>query len=161
MHQHPRSPAVPPSAPKVPSRPTTGRDELREQDPIPASPSVDIKTVPARGLGIDSGSEHAEQTRDTAPGKEAMAKLNQIISVCALVCGDHQPWLTPFCTLQNYHTKAALIILHSRVDLPPSFTKGSDTPRVNRWVSHFVIVVDLHTSNTDACFGMIVQCRAR
>lgn len=38
------------------------------------------------------------------------------------------------CMLQNYHTKAALIILHSRVELPPSFAKGSDTPKVNRWV---------------------------
>lgn len=81
MHQHPRSPAVPPAAPKVPSRPTTARDDLREQDPVPASPSADIKTVSARGQGIDSGSEHAEQTREATPGKEAMAKLNQIISV--------------------------------------------------------------------------------
>lgn len=36
--------------------------------------------------------------------------------------------------LQNYHTKAALIILHSRVDLPQVYNKGSNTPRVNRWV---------------------------
>lgn len=36
---------------------------------------------------------------------------------------------------QNYHTKAALVILHSRVELPPSFSKGSSTARVNRWVS--------------------------
>lgn len=88
MHQHPRSPAVPSAAPtaapKVPSKPTTARDDLREQDPVPASPSADIKTVSARGLGIDSGSEYAEQTREAAPGKEAMAKLNQIISVRVL-----------------------------------------------------------------------------
>jgi hypothetical protein len=38
------------------------------------------------------------------------------------------------CSSQNYHTKAALIILHSRVELPASFNKGSDTPRINRWV---------------------------
>lgn len=37
---------------------------------------------------------------------------------------------------QNYHTKAALIVLHSRVDLPPSYPKGSDTPRINRWVRY-------------------------
>lgn len=81
MHQHPRSPVVPAAASKVP-RPTATREDLREQqDATPASPSSDIRAIPARGLGIDSGSEHAEQTREAAPGKEAMGKLNQIISV--------------------------------------------------------------------------------
>ena len=37
-------------------------------------------------------------------------------------------------SLQNYHTKAALIILHSRVNLPPVYSRGSETPKVNRWV---------------------------
>ncbi|KAJ5081588.1 Autophagy-related protein 13 [Penicillium alfredii] len=111
MHQHPRSPAVP-SAPNVP-RLTSAREDLREQELAPSSPTVDIRTNTTRGLGIDPGTEPSEQTRNMAPGKEAMAKLNQIIS--------------------NYHTKAALIVLHSRIDLPPSFNKGSDTPRVNRW----------------------------
>ncbi|KAJ5755639.1 Autophagy-related protein 13 [Penicillium manginii] len=41
--------------------------------------------------------------------------------------------LTIGLRLLNYHTKAALIVLHSRVDLPPSYPKGSDTPRINRW----------------------------
>lgn len=70
-----------------------------------------------------------------------MAKLNQIIAVsiwriyggCALAV----LLLTRDC-LQNYHTKAALIILHARADLPPTFSKGSDSPRVNRWVSQLV-----------------------
>ncbi|KAJ5619876.1 Autophagy-related protein 13 [Penicillium lagena] len=116
MHQHPRSPAVPSPTPNVSSRPTSARaDDLRDQEPTtPSSPTADIRTNLTKGLGIEAGSESADQVqRNAAPGKEAMAKLNQIIS--------------------NYHTKAALIILHSRVELPPSFTKGSDTPRVNRW----------------------------
>jgi autophagy-related protein 13 len=35
--------------------------------------------------------------------------------------------------IQNFHTKAALIILHSRVDLAPAYSKGKDEKRVNRW----------------------------
>ncbi|KAJ6049467.1 hypothetical protein N7499_011931 [Penicillium canescens] len=111
MHQHPRSPAVPSSAPSFPSRPTT-RDDVGDQDSTPSSPTVDMGSNSARGLGIEPGSQ-PEQARNAAPAKEALARLNQIIS--------------------NYHTKAALIILHSRVALPPSFTKGSESPRVNRW----------------------------
>lgn len=75
----------------------------QDEDRQPSGQALDT----TRGLGIDAGTDTA------APGKEAMAKLNQIIS--------------------NYHTKAALIILHARADLPPTFVKGSDTPRVNRW----------------------------
>ena len=35
--------------------------------------------------------------------------------------------------IRNFHTKAALIILHSRVDLKPAYSKGTDNHRVNRW----------------------------
>ncbi|BCR92522.1 putative autophagy protein Atg13 [Aspergillus chevalieri] len=104
MHQHPRS-----SAPTAPPRPNSSRSI----DP-PGSPTSDTRTNSSRGLGTESGSDSSEWTQKAAPPtKEVMAKLNQIIS--------------------NYHTKAALIILHSRVELPPSFSKGSDTPKVNRW----------------------------
>jgi len=36
--------------------------------------------------------------------------------------------------VQNYFTKAALLILHSRVSLPPAYAKDSGTRRVNKWV---------------------------
>ncbi|RAL16275.1 putative autophagy protein Atg13 [Aspergillus homomorphus CBS 101889] len=108
MHQHPRSPAPP--AP-VATRSSRSEDN-REQDPRPTSPAFDPRTS-SRGLGIETGAESPEQSQTRRPSKEAIAKLNQIIS--------------------NYHTKAALIILHARVELPPSLNKGSDTPRVNRW----------------------------
>ncbi|OJJ45499.1 hypothetical protein ASPZODRAFT_69585 [Penicilliopsis zonata CBS 506.65] len=111
MHQHPRSPA--PTAPGFPSRskqtyPSAHREQVSE-------PSPDTRTSStARGLGIDTGAEPQDQSqKTTAPGKDAIVKLNQIVS--------------------NYHTKAALIILHSRVELPPAFAKGSTTPKVNRW----------------------------
>ncbi|OJK02317.1 hypothetical protein ASPACDRAFT_76716 [Aspergillus aculeatus ATCC 16872] len=109
MHQHPRSPAPPPPASATRS---SRSEDNREQDTRPTSPAFDPRTS-SRGLGIETGPESPEQSQARRPSKEAIAKLNQIIS--------------------NYHTKAALIILHSRVELPPSFNKGSDTPRVNRW----------------------------
>ncbi|KAL2012296.1 hypothetical protein VTN00DRAFT_5014 [Thermoascus crustaceus] len=94
MHQHPRSRSPP--ATVSPSRANLTRTEnSRDQ-----------------GLGSSPQSPEAQRNGE-APAKEAIAKLNQIIS--------------------NYHTKAALIILHSRVDLPQVYNKGSDTPRVNRW----------------------------
>ncbi|KAF7593486.1 autophagy protein 13 [Aspergillus hancockii] len=107
MHQHPRSPA--PAAPTSSTRSTSSRS--REPDYRPNSPAADVRVHSSRGLGIETEPDSPGQT--VQPAKEAIAKLNQIIS--------------------NYHTKAALIILHSRVELPPSFNKGSDTPRVNRW----------------------------
>ncbi|KAE8147378.1 autophagy-related protein 13 [Aspergillus avenaceus] len=107
MHQHPRSPA--PAAPTSSARTNVSRS--RESDYRPNSPTVDAKVHSSRGLGIETESEMSGQT--VQPAKEAMAKLNQIIT--------------------NYHTKAALIILHSRVELPPSFNKGSGIPKVNRW----------------------------
>ncbi|KAJ5452843.1 Autophagy-related protein 13 [Penicillium cf. griseofulvum] len=100
------------SGAKLPPRPTA-RDDRREQQTAPSSPTVDMGSNSARGLGIEPGHQPSEQGRNAALGKEALTRLNQIIS--------------------NYHTKAALIILHSRVELPPSFNKGSESPRVNRW----------------------------
>ncbi|KAJ5225881.1 hypothetical protein N7468_007106 [Penicillium chermesinum] len=115
MHQHPRTPAVPSRAPppNLPSQPTSIRSDLREQDSAPASPTADIRTNIARGLGIEAGSDSSEAAKEALPGKEAIAKLNQIVA--------------------NYHTKAALIILDARADLPPSFNRGSQDPRINRW----------------------------
>ncbi|KAJ5089855.1 Autophagy-related protein 13 [Penicillium argentinense] len=113
MHQHPRSPAVPSPAPKPPARaPAAARDDVKDNDSIPPSPTVDIRTNSTKGLGIDAGAD-ASEPKMAAPSKESMAKLNQIVS--------------------NYHTKSALIILHSRVDLPPAYLKDSDKPRINRW----------------------------
>lgn len=37
--------------------------------------------------------------------------------------------------LKNYFTKAALIVLHARFSLPPAYARGSETKRVNKWVS--------------------------
>ncbi|BCS20557.1 putative autophagy protein Atg13 [Aspergillus puulaauensis] len=105
MHQHPRSPA--------PAAPTSSRPRSQDQDLRSNSPAFDLRTHPNRGLGIETENDSADQAQNPQPGPEAIGKVNQIIT--------------------NYHTKAALIILHSRVELPPSFPKNSNTPRVNRW----------------------------
>ncbi|GES63720.1 putative autophagy protein Atg13 [Aspergillus terreus] len=110
MHQHPRSPV--PQATSARSN-LSRSAERRESENRPTSPAADPRVQKSRGLGIETESESIDPAQSTQPSKEAVAKLNQIIS--------------------NYHTKAALIILHSRVELPPSYNKGSDTPRVNRW----------------------------
>ena len=69
MHQHPRSPA--PTAPSVSAR----SNSPRSQD-VPNSPTSDIRMNNSRG----SGSE-AELSEEAQKAKEAMTKLNQIISV--------------------------------------------------------------------------------
>ncbi|KAJ5327743.1 Autophagy-related protein 13 [Penicillium brevicompactum] len=121
MHQHPRSPA-PSGVPNIP-RPTPRDDRDERDDTAPSSPTVDTASNSARGLGIESGPQLAEQARIGIPGKETLGRLNQIIS-------SVDP---PSHLQQNYHTKAALIILQSRVSLPLAYNKGSDIPRVNRW----------------------------
>ncbi|KAL4869074.1 autophagy-related protein 13 [Aspergillus spectabilis] len=107
MHQHPRSPA--PAAPTSSVRPRS-QDQDRRSD----SPAFDLRTHPNRGLGIETESDTLDPAAQRSqPGKEAITKVTQIIS--------------------NYFTKAALIVLHSRVELPPAYNRGTNTPRVNRW----------------------------
>ncbi|KAH2201586.1 autophagy protein 13 [Aspergillus fumigatus] len=78
MHQHPRSPA--PAAPTSSTRSNRSTDH-RELDTDPSSPSSDVRMHNGRGLGIEPETEPSEQVqRNTQPAKEAMAKLNQIIT---------------------------------------------------------------------------------
>jgi autophagy-related protein 13 len=84
MHQHPRSPAVPSSAPKMPAKASAARDDLKDSDSVPPSPTTDGRYHPAEGLGIDGAADQTSKSsaRDSGPpGREAMTKLNQIISV--------------------------------------------------------------------------------
>ncbi|KAL9130076.1 MAG: hypothetical protein Q9217_001635 [Psora testacea] len=60
---------------------------------------------------------------NAAPSKDGIAKLNQIV--------------------QNYFTKAALVILNARVALPPAYGKDSRTRRVNKWFNVEVDETDL------------------
>ncbi|KAK2740517.1 autophagy protein 13 [Onygenales sp. PD_40] len=112
MHQNPRpSPATasPASSPRTnPAR----TNNMRDRNPDPNSPQAEVGPFTTTGLGIEQVAELFEQgTSSTAPAREVVAKLNQIV--------------------QQYHTKAALIILQSRVHLPPSYGKDSDIKRFN------------------------------
>lgn len=83
MHQNPRSPAGQPAAPapKLPSKLHPPRNDLRDQESTPASPTAYMRTHQTKGLGIEAGEGSSEPTKAVAPGQEALAKLNQIISV--------------------------------------------------------------------------------
>lgn len=84
MHQHPRSPARTPSS--FPARPSSARaeDQSRQDSGLNAQ-SSDTRTNTAEdaAAAADSGIESMDHAH--RPTKEAIAKLNQIISVCSLV----------------------------------------------------------------------------
>lgn len=106
MHQHPRAP--PASASPALSEQTNPTRTNNPRD-------RDINALRTNSpLTQESGSSEDFQPRDQQTDPTAqMQRLNQVI--------------------QNFFTKSALIILHSRVDLAPAYAKNSDTKRVNRW----------------------------
>lgn len=85
MHQHPRSRSPPatvspsPSSRANPTRTENSRDQVPGSSP--QSPEVGSNNL--RGPGVEAGAESFEQAEKNgeAPAKEAIAKLNQIISV--------------------------------------------------------------------------------
>jgi autophagy-related protein 13 len=109
MHQYPRPPpetASPANSERTnPTRTNNPRDR-EVQNLRNESPHTQNS-----GSSEDFATARQEQPADN-PGAE-IQRLNQVI--------------------QNFHTKAALIILHSRVDLAPAYSKGKDEKRVNRW----------------------------
>ncbi|KAL8832936.1 MAG: hypothetical protein Q9170_004639 [Blastenia crenularia] len=62
---------------------------------------------------MGEGSDALMRGHDDDPGRDGIQKLSQVV--------------------QNYFTKAAHIILHSRVSLPPAYHKGTYTKRINKW----------------------------
>ena len=93
--------------------------------PASASPALSEQTNPTRTnnqrdrdprtntQGSGSSEDFASTRTEHVDPSAQMQRLNQVI--------------------QNFYTKAALIILHSRVDLPPAYARNSDTLRINRW----------------------------
>ncbi|WEW58163.1 autophagy protein 13 [Emydomyces testavorans] len=105
MHQHRRSSSAV-ASPAYPSRSNSNRPATRERDAERFGPNI------SRGLGIDRQMDASDQEQSIESSeKTPEQKLDQVI--------------------QNYHTKAALIILHSRVDLAPSTFHGAI--RTNKW----------------------------
>jgi autophagy-related protein 13 len=109
MHQYPRPP--PETASPANSERTNPTRTNNPRDRDVQNLRNDSPHTQNSGSSEDFASAKQEQPTDN-PGAQ-IQRLNQVI--------------------QNFHTKAALIILHSRVDLAPAYSKGKDERRVNRW----------------------------
>ncbi|KZF21038.1 hypothetical protein L228DRAFT_269447 [Xylona heveae TC161] len=105
MHQYTRTPPRTASPANSPWTNPTRTNNSR--DPVQMNPPVD------KGAGDGDGDDGLQAQQPSSQSRDVKSKLNQII--------------------QNFHTKAALIILQSRVPLPPAHAKGTDTVRVNKW----------------------------
>jgi len=106
MHQHPRPP--PSSASPAISEQT---NPYRSNNPRDRDRDRDPDRTPSTQA---SGSSEDFVTTRQEPGTAAsMQRLNQVV--------------------QNFHTKAALIILHSRADLSPAYSSKTNEKRVNKW----------------------------
>ena len=109
MHQHPRPP------------PTSASPALSEQtNPTRTNNPRDRDVQALRNnspLTQGSGSsEDFGNGRQDQPADNPAAQLQRMSQV-----------------IQNFHTKAALIILQSRVDLSPAYSRNTDQKRVNKW----------------------------
>lgn len=107
MHQHPRPPprtASPASSPKTnPSRTNNSREEN-------IGTSLKKKSLDLHGGEGDETS--SSMSHPNGPSKDALKKLDQII--------------------QNFHIKAAILVLQSRIALPIVITQEG-TKKVNKW----------------------------
>ncbi|EHY60092.1 autophagy protein 13 [Exophiala dermatitidis] len=109
MHQHPRPPPVTASPANSEQTNPTRTNNPRDRD-LQA-----LRTTSPLTQGSGSSEDFANARQDSPadnPGVQ-MQRLNQVI--------------------QNFHTKAALIILQSRVELSPAYSQKTETKRVNRW----------------------------
>jgi autophagy-related protein 13 len=136
MHQHPRGPPASASPASSPWTNPTRTNNPREgyQNPRPRSQSEVSTNGEALGElddGVERGRPSPQQPSDTL--EDGKKKLNQIIQV-GRVRGNLGQRLID---RQNYFYKAFLIIVQSRMELPPSYTKGmNSTKRISKWVSH-------------------------
>ncbi|KAI4185923.1 MAG: hypothetical protein L6R41_003820 [Letrouitia leprolyta] len=106
MHQYHRPSPVTASPANSPRTNPTRTNNPREGEPSSPRPGSE------RG-DTGEGSDALMRGHDDDPSRDGVQKLSQVV--------------------QNYFTKAAHIILHSRVSLPPAFLKGTDVKRVNKW----------------------------
>ncbi|MCJ1360022.1 MAG: autophagy protein 13 [Icmadophila ericetorum] len=113
MHQHPRVPPVTASPANSPRTNPMRTNNPRDQDRGSSRSDSGRGTPSEQDIGVAEGDTLLRAQENSGQAKENLAKLSQVI--------------------QNYHTKAALIILQSRVSLPPAYAKGSEVRRVNKW----------------------------
>ncbi|KIW14711.1 hypothetical protein PV08_07495 [Exophiala spinifera] len=109
MHQHPRPP--PASASPATSEQTNPTRTNNPRDRDVQALRTNSPLTQGSGSSEDFAAARQEQPADNTVGQ--MQRLNQVV--------------------QNFHTKAALIILHSRVELSPAYSQKTDSKRVNRW----------------------------
>ncbi|KAL8992645.1 MAG: hypothetical protein Q9169_006941, partial [Polycauliona sp. 2 TL-2023] len=114
MHQLHRPPPVTASPASSPRTNPTRTNNAREGGPSNSRPSSGRGTLNEQAIDMGEGSDALMRGQDEAdPGRDGVQKLNQVV--------------------QNYFTKAAHIVLHSRVSLPAAYHKGTDIKRVNKW----------------------------
>ncbi|CAG8953463.1 hypothetical protein HYFRA_00010213 [Hymenoscyphus fraxineus] len=124
MHQHPRPSPVTASPASSPRTNPTRTNNPREEGYNPNPYTRIIPDMPGSSEG-DDGSSDSGVMPSNGPSKDAVKKLDQVI--------------------QNFHTKAAIVILQSRMSL--SIMIGKDgTKKVNKW---FQIETDDTTSFRD------------
>ncbi|KAK5287370.1 autophagy protein 13 [Exophiala xenobiotica] len=109
MHQHPRPP--PASASPANSEQTNPTRTNNPRDRDSQAYRTNSPLTHGSGSSEDFAAARQDQPADNTAGQ--MQRLNQVV--------------------QNFHTKAALIILHSRVELSPAYSQKTDTRRINRW----------------------------
>ncbi|KEF51561.1 uncharacterized protein A1O9_12478 [Exophiala aquamarina CBS 119918] len=109
MHQHPRPPPVTASPANSEQTNPTRTNNPRDRD----LQALRATSPTTQGSG---SSEDFAATRQDQPNDNPLAQMQRLNQV-----------------IQNFHTKAALIILHSRAELSPAYSKNTDTKRVNRW----------------------------
>lgn len=129
MHQHPRPP---PREASPASSPTT--NPYRTNNPREGSEGGHSRfnsEVPSYNES-DDGGIRGDSVVVSGPSVETKRKLDQIIQVSRLETGASGS-VANAC--KNFHTKAATVILQSRMALPTIRTKDQTT-KVNKWVSH-------------------------
>ncbi|KIW29900.1 uncharacterized protein PV07_05686 [Cladophialophora immunda] len=109
MHQHPRPPPL--TASPATSEQTNPSRTNNPRDRDVQALRTNSPLTQGSGSSEDFASARQDQPADN-PGVQ-MQRLNQVI--------------------QNFHTKSALIILQSRVELAPAYSQKTNDKRVNRW----------------------------
>ncbi|KAJ9165618.1 Autophagy-related protein 13, partial [Coniochaeta hoffmannii] len=110
MHQQSRHPAritSPASSPQT--------NPTRTNNPREALGAAARTRAGSEALAGQSGSSTGEsgETSGSGPSREAIKKLDQIV--------------------QNFHTKAAVLILQSRINVTPTAARGSERGKTNKW----------------------------
>lgn len=90
------------------------------------------------GGGSDSNSSSggAPQGSDPKTMESERGRLNQLMTVRSPLLDDilgSSSQLTKSGFLQNFFLKFCLVIVRSRMDVPPVFARGTATRKVNKW----------------------------